>query len=143
MCKQQYSTRFSCIDDPKHDLQGRTKSHVIGVSEAEQAKRDSQATGRSRVKREKEEHAARGPVPEPCRDFRLPQSRVPALLMVWELTQVRTSLLSRIKCLHRLSCTHPTPAQDVHHTAYFQAQNLLFDAVQVLTCSRMLSCLHS
>jgi len=114
-------TIFSCIDDPKHDLQGSTKNHAVGVSEAEQAKRDSQAMGRSRVKREKEEHAARGPVPEPCRDFRLPQSRVPALLMVWELTQVLTSLLSR-KCLYSLKCTYLTTAQDVHHTVYFQAQ---------------------
>ncbi len=59
MCKQQYSTMFSCVDDPKHDLQGSIRSHATGVSEAEQAKRDSQATGRSRVKREKEEHAAK------------------------------------------------------------------------------------
>ena len=115
MCKQQYSTLFSCIDDPKHDLQGSIRNQATGISEAEQAKRDSQATGRSRVKREKEEHAARGPVPEPCRDFRLPQSRVPALLMVWELTQVLTSLLS-CKSLYSMKCTHPTPAPYVHHT---------------------------
>ncbi len=127
MCKQQHSTMFFCID-PKHDLQGRTKSRVIGVSEAEQAKRDSQATGRSRVKREKEEHAARGPVPEPCRDFRLPQSRVPALLMVWELTQVSNSLLYR-KSLYTQSCAYPTTVQEVHHTVYFQAQ------IQLLTLS--------
>ncbi len=127
-CRQQYSTMFSCIDDPEHDLQGRTKSHVIGVSEAEQAKRDNQATGRSRVKREKEEHAARGPVPEPCRDFRLPQSRVPALLMVWELTQVATSFLSR-KCLYTWSCAYLATAQEVHHTVYFQVQ------LQLLTLS--------
>ena len=111
---------FCRIDDPKLNLQGSTKKNVIGISDAEQAKRDSQATGRSRVKREKQEHAARGPVPEPCRDFRLPQSRVPALLMVWELTQVPTPLLSR-KSMHRLKCAHLTPAQNVHHTMYIQA----------------------
>lgn len=127
---------FSCIDESERDLQGRRKSHVIGISEAEQAKRDGQATGRSRVKREKEEHAARGPVPEPCRDFRLPQSRVPALLMVWELTQVATSFLSS-KPLHRLNRTHPTPAQNLHCILYFQAQNLLlalFRCFHVATC---------
>ncbi|DBB03841.1 TPA: hypothetical protein ACH3X1_012936 [Trebouxia sp. C0004] len=82
----------------KSKVKGSIKRHVTGVSEAEQAKRDSQATGRSRVKREKEEHAARGRVPEPCRDFRLPQSRVPALLMVWELTQVLGAVLQLAPC---------------------------------------------
>ena len=69
-------------------LQDDTKVASVKVSQAEQAKRERQAVGRSRVKREKEEHAARGPIPEPCRDFRLPQDKVPALLMVWELLQV-------------------------------------------------------
>ena len=76
---------------PKYELQSSSRALDLKASEAEQAKHDSQAAGRSRVKREREEHAARGPVPEPCRDFRLPHSKVPALLMVWELTQVPVS----------------------------------------------------
>jgi len=114
---------------------------VIGVSEAEQAKRDSQATGRSRVKREKEEHAARGPVPEPCRDFRLPQSRVPALLMVWELTQVATSFLSR-KSLYTWSCAYPASTRSALHIV-LSSPDSTSDTLWVFTCFRMPSRLHS
>ncbi len=71
-------------------VQNKGKSSAFAkVKAEEQAKRESYDAGRSRIKREKEEHAARGPIPAPCRDFRLPQRQVPALLMIWELTQVR------------------------------------------------------
>ena len=50
--------------------------------------RNGKLVGTSRMKREREAQAARGPVPPPCRHFRLPQHQVPALLMVWEFTQV-------------------------------------------------------
>ena len=63
-------------------------SAAAKVRAEEQAKRESYDAGRCRMKREKEEHAGRGPIPAPCRDFRLPQRQVPALLMIWELTQV-------------------------------------------------------
>ena len=63
-------------------------SAAARVKADEQAKREAYDAGRSRMKREKEEHAARGLAPAPCRDFRLPQRHVPALLMIWELTQV-------------------------------------------------------
>ena len=66
---------------------GKTSASAKAKAE-EQAKRESYDAGRSRIKREKEEHTARGPIPAPCRDFRLPQRQVPALLMIWELTQV-------------------------------------------------------
>ena len=82
-----------------HALQDAADRFHAKLSQAEQAKRDSQAAGRSRVKREKEEHAARGPVPQPCRDFRLPQAQVPALLMVWELTQVSLKLHCRLRLI--------------------------------------------
>ena len=86
--------------DVAHALQDAAARFHAKLSQAEQAKRDSQAAGRSRVKREKEEHAARGPVPQPCRDFRLPQAQVAALLMVWELTQVS----------HHHCCNSTTPS---------------------------------
>ena len=70
-------------------MQNKAKASAAAKVKAdEQAKRESYDAGRSRMKREKEEHAGRGPIPAPCRDFRLPQRQVPALLMIWELTQV-------------------------------------------------------
>lgn len=71
-------------------MQNKGKASAAAKAKAEeQAKRESYDAGRSRIKREKEEHTVRGPIPAPCRDFRLPQRQVPALLMIWELTQVR------------------------------------------------------
>ena len=95
-----------CNSNAMHHLQDGIKLASLKASEAEQAKRDSQAAGRSRVKREKEEHAARGPVPEPWRDFRLPQDKVPALLMVWELTQVKAACGDVQLSYHGKSLTH-------------------------------------
>ena len=77
------------LREQKKPLQEKVKASSATKSTTEEhGKRESQGSGRSRVRREKEEHAARGPVPEPCRDFRLPQHLVPVLLMIWELTQV-------------------------------------------------------
>ena len=76
-------------------MQNKGKASTSAKVKAdEQAKRESHDAGRSRTKKEKEEHAARGPIPAPCRDFRLPQRQVPTLLMIWELTQVYKDVLS-------------------------------------------------
>ena len=75
-------------------MQDKARAAAASKAKAEeQARRDSLGSGRSRIKREKEEHAARGPAPQPCRDFRLPRQQVPTLLMIWELTQVDSLLV--------------------------------------------------
>lgn len=77
------------VDIASCHLQHKGKASASAKLKAdEQARRESHDSGRSRIKREKEEHAARGPIPAPCQDFRLPQHQVPTLLMIWELTQV-------------------------------------------------------
>ena len=85
----QTDTPFSMLPIACCRLQQKGKaSTAVKVKAEEQARRESHDAGHSRSKREKEEHAARGPIPAPCRDFRLPQTHVPTLLMIWELTQV-------------------------------------------------------
>ena len=71
-------------------LQGTSSQAVAAQMEQSLPPANGKLVGKSRMKREREAQIARGPAPEPCRDFRLPQHQIPALLMVWEFTQVST-----------------------------------------------------
>ena len=69
-------------------MQGTSSQALAAQLEQTRLPVSGKLVGTSRMKREREAQIARGPAPAPCRDFRLPQHQIPALLMVWEFTQV-------------------------------------------------------
>lgn len=64
----------------------------------------------ARARQQHEAERARGPPPEPCRDFRLPMHLVPQLLMVWELSQVLERLWTELPLGHKLISANSAPA---------------------------------
>lgn len=77
-------------------LQGISSQALAAQMEQSLPPTGGKLVGKLRMKRERDAQTARGPAPEPCRDFRLPQHQIPALLMVWEFSQVAT--LEQLGC---------------------------------------------